>query len=120
MLDVNGDVKIPRYLTQANDTGVTLVTGDFGKTVTVNSASARTVTLPSVTSADIGATLTVVKLGAGKVIIQAASSTFIADSNSGGTIFNNAVSPAYATITLRLVTSTQWMIIHGDGAWVTT
>jgi hypothetical protein len=119
-LDVNGDAKISRYLTQANDSGVTLVTGDFGKTITVNSASAQTVTLPSVTSADIGATITVVKLGAGKVTIQAASSTFIADSTSGGTIYSNTASPVYATITLRLATSTQWMIVGGDGAWLTT
>lgn len=119
-LDVNGDAKIARYLTQANDGGVTLTTADFGKTITVNSGSAQTVTLPSVTAADIGATFTVVKLGAGKVTIAAAASTYIADSTSGGTLYNNAVSPAYATITIRLISATQWMIISGDGAWVTT
>ena len=119
-LDVNGNARLARVLTQANDSGGTLTSADFGKTITVNSGSARTVTLPSVTAADIGATITVVKLGAGRVTIQAAASTYIADSAAAGTIYNSAVSPAYAAVTLRLATSTRWIPISGQGAWITT
>ena len=119
-LDVNGNARLARALTQANDSGVTLASADFGKTITVNSASAQTINLPSVTAADIGATVTVIKLGAGKVTIDAPAGAYIADSASGGTIYNNAVSPAYAAITLRLATSTTWIPISGQGAWITT
>ncbi|MDA8242537.1 MAG: hypothetical protein M0025_00240, partial [Elusimicrobia bacterium] len=117
---VNGAARLAMEVVQAADTGITLTSSDFGKTITVNSSGAQTVTLPSVSAADIGATITVVKLGAGKVTIQAAASTYLADSTAGGTIYNTAVSPAYAAITLRLVTATQWMILGGEGAWIST
>ncbi|MEI7529159.1 MAG: hypothetical protein WCK76_09455, partial [Elusimicrobiota bacterium] len=119
-LEVAGTVKLNQYLTQANDAGVTLTNVDLGKTITVNSATAQTVTLPSGSAGTVGAQITVVKLGAGKVTVTAASGNYIADSASGGTIYCNAVVPAYATITLRLVTATQWMIVAIDGIWVTT
>ena len=118
-LDVNGTVKLSKYLVEAADTGITLTPADFGKTITVNNAAAQTVTLPLVGAGDIGAQFTVVKLGAGQVTIDAPAGAFIADSTDGGTIYNNAVSPAYATITLRLVTSTQWMLVGGEGSWIT-
>jgi hypothetical protein len=87
--------------------------------VSVNSASDVTVTLPAVTAADIGATITVLKLGAGKVTI-AANGTAIADSAAGGTIYNNAFSPAYAALTIRLADAAHWAILSGEGAWLTT
>ena len=123
-LDVNGTVKIAKHLTQANDTGGTLTSGDFGKTITVNSASMQIFILPPVTAADIGATITMVKLGTGIVMIQAADGTQIADSglSSAGTpkgIYNSSVTETYATITLRLTTSTIWSILGGDGTWTT-
>jgi hypothetical protein len=119
-LDVNGDARVARILTQAADTGITLTSADFGKTITVTNASAQIVYLPTVTAADIGATVTIVKLGAGNVTIQAAASNYISDSTSGGTIYNNNSSETYATITLRLVTATKWILIGGEGIWTTT
>ena len=111
---------IAKYRVQAADSGLALTSADFGKTVTVDSGSERTITLPAVSAADIGATVTVVKLGAGKVVIQSAASTYISDSAAGGTIYNNAVLPPYAAITLRLVSATQWLPVAGQGAWITT
>ena len=105
---------------QAADTGITLTSADFGKTITVNSGSAQIINLPDITAADIGATITVVKLGPGRVAIDAPVGAYIADSASGGTIYNNAVSPAYAVLTLRVVTSTMWMPINGYSSWITT
>ena len=105
---------------QAADAGITITAADFGKTITVNSGSAQTVTLPSVTAADIGATVTVVKLGAGKVTIYSGSgSLFIGDSNTPY-IFNTATVPAFASVTIRLVTATLWILTGGNGAWITS
>ena len=117
---VNGGARLAKQVTQAANSGITLTSADFGKTITVNSASAQVVYLPSVTAADIGATVTVVKLGAGRVTIDAPAGAYIADSASGGTIYNTAVLPVYAVITLRLATSTVWLPVSGHGAWVTT
>jgi len=119
-LDVNGTAKISKYLTQANDAGITLTTADFGKTITLSSSTAQTITLPSVTVSDIGAQFTIIKLGTGQVTIQAAGGTYIADSGAGKTIYNNSAAETYATITLRLTTSTRWSILGGDGSWTTT
>ncbi|MBI5744541.1 MAG: hypothetical protein HY952_08335, partial [Elusimicrobia bacterium] len=117
---ITGGARLARAVVQAADSGITLTAADFGKIITINSASAQTVSLPSVSAADIGATVRVVKLGAGQVTIQAAASTYIADSTSGGTVYNSEVSPQYGAITLCLVTATQWMILGGDGVWTTT
>lgn len=116
----SGTATIPKFTVQAADGGIALTAADFGKTITVNSASAQTVTLPAVTAADIGATITIVKLGGGSVTIDAPAGAYIADSGSGGTVYNNIVSETYAVITLRLTTSTMWSIIGGNGAWTTT
>ncbi len=118
-LDVNGNAKISRYLTQAADTGITLSTADFGATITVNSGTTQTVALPAVTASDLGAQFTIVKQGAGTVTVQAAGGTSIADSTSGGTIYNNSATETYATITLRLTSSTNWSILGGNGSWTT-
>ena len=109
---VNGQV-------QAADSGITLTGTDFGKTITVNSGSNMTVNLPAATAADIGATVTVVKLGAGNVTIQAPASTYIADSGIAGTLYNSTPSQTYATVTIRLVTSAKWVLMYGDGCWTT-
>ncbi|MCX5793464.1 MAG: DUF1566 domain-containing protein [Elusimicrobia bacterium] len=116
---ITGEARLSRAPVAAADAGITLTAADYGKTITVNSAAARTVTLPAVTAADIGATVTVVKLGGGTVTVQAAASTYIEDSTAGGAIYNNAAYPAYASLTLRLVTATQWMLVGGRGAWIT-
>ncbi len=120
MTSVGGLYAAVNTKVQAANTGITVTSADFGKTITVNSASNQIVTLPGVTAADIGATITIVKLGAGRVTIQAAASTYIADSSAGGTLFNNAAAPAYASVTLVLVAADRWMLVAGAGAWITT
>ena len=112
----SGTATIPKYTVRIvfDDT-----TAAFGETITVNSASDVIVTLPPVTAGDVGATITVIKVGTGKVTL-AANGTPIADSDANGTIYNNAFSPAYAALTLRLADETHWGILSGDGAWLTT
>jgi hypothetical protein len=119
-LTVTAEARIARATTTAADTGLALTTSDFGRTITVNSAAARTVNLPAATAADIGANITVIKLGSGKVTIDAPAGVYIADSGAGGTIYNNAAVPAYAAITLRLVAVDRWVPVSGHGAWITT
>ena len=116
---ITGEARISRSPVAAANTGITLTAADFGKTIAVNSAGAQTVILPAVTAADLGATVTVVKLGAGAVAIRAAGSTYIEDSIAGGIIYNDVPAPAYAAVTLRLVTPARWLTIDTQGAWVT-
>ncbi|MGD9643705.1 MAG: hypothetical protein AB7V08_13320 [Elusimicrobiales bacterium] len=115
---ITGGARIAKYPVQAANTGITLTAADFGKTITVNSASAQTINLPSVTAADIGAVITIIKLGAGRVTIDAPAGVYILDSASGGTIYNGSTSRA--AITLRLISATQWVATEGEGAWITT
>jgi len=119
--DLSGKtVAIPKYTTEAADSGVTLTAADFGKTITVSASGAQTVTLPPVSASDIGAQVTVVKLGIGQVTIQVTGSgVTIADSNPGGNITNNVSGENYASITLRLVTDMKWIITGGNGSWTT-
>ena len=115
----SGTATIAKYTVQAADSGITLTGSDFGKTITVNSASAETIYLPSVSSTDIGAQFSFVKLGAGNLTIVAADSDIIADSTAGGTIVNDTAAQTFATMTLRLVTDTKWVLMWGDGTWTT-
>lgn len=108
-----------RWIT-AKNTGATLTTADFGKTITVNSGSTQTINLPSVDATNIGGWFTIVKLGAGQVTIDAPDSDLIADSSAGGTIYNNVAAETYAVITLQLVSATQWVIVSAHGTWTTT
>ncbi|MCX5784354.1 MAG: hypothetical protein NTX59_01565 [Elusimicrobia bacterium] len=108
---------IPKFPVSTAASDITLTSADFGKTITVTAAA--TVTLPTVGDTDVGATITVVKLGAGEVIIKAVSPAAIADSSTGGTIYNNVPAETYATITLRLTTATMWSALGGNGSWTT-
>jgi len=99
----------------------TITTSDFGKTLRMNSADDKIFTLPSVGAVDDGARLTVVKLGAGKVTIQAADSDIIADGTAGGTLYNNTAAQIYADVSLEYVhQSVTWIIRGAHGAWTST
>lgn len=102
----------------AKDTGYTILTTDGGKTFSCNSAQGQTFNLPSVASADVGFECTIVKMGTGGVIIDAADSDTIEDSGAGDTIY--CADPRYASITLKLVSETHWAIKCAYGTWVTT
>ena len=118
-LEIDGTFQAYELLTEAQNSGVTLTSSDFGKTITVDNASTQTVTLPSVSSSDIGAWFRVVKLGSGQVTVDAADSDTIADSTAGGTIYNSQSGQDYATITIQLANSTEWVITKAQGTWTT-
>ncbi len=117
---VNGTLQAEQFLTEAQNSGVTLTTDDFGKTITVDSSSTQTVSLPSVAAGDEGAWFRVIKLGAGKVIVDAADTDTIANSTGGGTISNSQSTEDYATITIELAdTGVEWIITGVHGTWAT-
>ncbi|MHB9133650.1 MAG: hypothetical protein ACYDBB_21510 [Armatimonadota bacterium] len=115
---------IPTTVTGKTDNYSILLT-DLGfsvgeKVFTMNNAAAKTFTLPSVTAGDIGKSVTIIKHGAGAVIVDAPDADTIADSGAGGTIYCDVSEETYATITLMLTTETHWDTIAGHGTWITT
>jgi hypothetical protein len=98
----------------------TLTASDFGKTVIVNSSSARQVNLPSVDSSHVGGWFVIVKLGSGNVTIDAADSDAINGGAAGGTLVNNVSGETFAYVKLRLVSATAWLIEAGMGTWSTS
>jgi len=98
----------------------TLLAADFGRTVIVNSASARSVFLPSVDSAHIGGWFVIVKLGAGNVTIDAADSDTINGGAAGGTLVNDVSGEGFAYVKVRLISATAWLIEAGMGSWTTS
>jgi hypothetical protein len=98
----------------------TVTVADRHKVLVMNSADAKVFNLPSVGASDVGLKYKFVKIGAGKVTIDAADSDKIADSGAGDTIYNDQASEVYAMIELVLVAETQWAICGMDGVWSVT
>jgi hypothetical protein len=98
----------------------TLTASDFGKTVVVNSSSARQVNLPSVDVSHIGAWFEIVKLGSGNVTIDAADSDTIEDGAAGGTLVNDRSDESGVGVIVQLVAATAWRIRAGYGTWKTS
>ena len=99
-----------------------VLVSDFGKSLRMNSAGNKTFTLPGSVPADYdGEPFTFIKLGAGKLTIQASANQTISDSSIAGTIENANALEIYASVKLEYVYSTtQWILIGGDGNWTTT
>jgi hypothetical protein len=92
---------------------------DFGKTIRVNSAIDKTMSLPSVGATEDGARLTFIKLGAGKVTIGAADTDKFFGGSGGGTM--HADVEIGASITIEYVDAiTMWTIVAANGTWTIT
>jgi len=118
-LEVAGDAKIAKNFVVTVTTGSTLSTSDYGNTIVVNNGSTYvTFTLPSLSSSDVGARLTFVKLGTAGMRIRAPSGNYIADSTSGGSLYTNE-NAVGCTISLMAASSTNWVILGGDCVWQT-
>lgn len=100
--------------------GQTLTVDQSGETITCTSSNAETFYLPSVDASHVGSWFRFVKLGSGSMTIEAADTDRIADSGQGDTIYNDEPLQTYATLTLILVSATQWAITEGHGTWTTT
>lgn len=82
----------------------------------------RTFTLPSIVdmAGHLGKPITFIKKGAGKVTIVGEAGQYIADSSSGGTIYNDQSHETYGTITLMAISTTHFVIVAMDGTWSIT
>jgi hypothetical protein len=103
---------------EEKNSGYTILLADKGKIFTCNSTSTQTFNLPSVSETDIGTEFTIIKLGVGQVIIDAADSDTIEDSGPGDTIYCS--DETYAIICVLLVSATEWVIKFANGTWITT
>jgi hypothetical protein len=93
---------------------------DIGRTFVATNTATTTFSLPSVDASNIGLWYTFVKNTAAQVTIDAADSDRIADSGAGDTIYDNQAGEVYATITLQLVSETNWVVTGAMGTWTTT
>ena len=86
----------------------TLVLADAGKVIEMNSASARTVTVPTNTSVafPVGTTIEVVRYGAGTVTLTPADGTVTLQTPSGGL----AITATYGTATLFKRGTNEWIV----------
>jgi len=100
--------------------GLSLTVEQSGQTITCDSSNPEVFYLPSVDSSHVGTWYRFVKIGSGSMTIEAADSDRIADSGIGDTIYNDEPLQTYATLTLLLVSATQWAITEGHGTWTTT
>ena len=126
--EANGGLTVSETLRAAMNSSITktdnytVTTADLGKTLVMNSASDKTFTLLSVDGDDIGARLRFVKLGAGKLTIDAADSDTIGDSGAGDTVYCGDTGKA--VITIELISATQWAIMsivnEPSESWITT
>lgn len=83
---------------------------DAGKTITVDSASANTVTIPADSSVNFpnGTQINIIQYGAGKTTISASAGVTIKSKYS-----NKSISVQYAGAYLLKITSNEWLLI-GD------
>jgi len=96
----------------------TVTTADLGKSLRMNAAGDKNFTLPSMGATEDGGRLTFIKQGAGKMTTTAVDADCIDDSSAAGTIYTET---NYATLTLEYVHGmTRWVIISGNGTFVTT
>jgi hypothetical protein len=108
----------PERIVSASD--VVLTSGDFGKSIVMEIGSDDyTVTLPSVGSTNTGVSLTIVRIGDGRLTIQAADSDTIERSRPGGGIYCHESHRMIANVTLYLASATEWGITGATGIWFT-
>ena len=102
------------------DADVTLTSADFGKTITVDlGENDHTVYLPSVDSTNIDVLFTIIRIGDGRISIQAADSDTIERSRPGGGIYCHESHRMIANVTLYLANETEWGITGATGIWFT-
>jgi hypothetical protein len=110
--------RLAQITTSTKTDNYVVTTADLGSSLRMNSSSDKTFTLPSVGTSEDGARITFIKVGSGKMTLDAADSDYIYDSAAGATIYTTS---SYATITIEYCdTDTRWYIISAVGTWTTT
>jgi hypothetical protein len=94
-------------LSAQTGTTYTLVIGDRGQVVTMNNASANTVTIPTNASVafDVGSVVTVIQIGAGVTTIEGATGVTV-NGTSGGSV---SISAQYQGVSLLKIATNTWI-----------
>ena len=104
-------------VTKTIDYNVQIV--DFGQTIRVNSAIDKTMSLPPVGASEDGGRVTFIKLGAGRVTIDAAVDDKFFGGSVGGSVYADV--EIGASITIEYVDAiTMWTIVSANGTWTIT
>ena len=105
-LTVSGGLVAPLQITENTNTTYTFVAGDAGKLVTSNNGSAQTITVPTNSSVpfDVGTTITVIGIGAGKVTFTSSATLNSKDSEK-------AIDGQHASVTLIKTATDTWQLI---------
>jgi len=118
-LHFNAKVQAQGMVPLTKTDNYTVALNDFGKSLRMNNAGAKTFTLPSVGANDDGARLTICKIGAGQVTIATADTDSIYDSSGGGTLVNSSAE-TYAVVVIEYChTTTTWNAVSLVGTWAT-
>lgn len=108
------DDQINQSIADTYTSNISLNLNQAGRIIKINNGiESRTVTLPSVTTTDIGIIYTIMKLGAGPLRIEAADS----DTIGNGVALVSAETRVGAHVTLFLQSETSWMVNAGLGIW---
>jgi len=101
------------------DDNVMLTSSHFDKSVRMSSAADHVASLPSVGVSEDGARIRIIKIGAGKVTIDAADTDIIDDSGAGDTIYNDTAE-TYAICDLEYIHAITTWVTVSTGTWTTT
>ena len=107
-LTVSGGLVAPLQISAYTNSTYTFVAGDAGKLVTSNNGSAQTLTVPPNSSVafDVGTTITVIGIGAGKVTLAQGSGVTINSVDS-----EKAINGQHASVTLIKTATDTWQLI---------
>ena len=107
-LTVSGGLVAPLQISANTNTTYTFVAGDAGKLVTSNNGSAQTLTVPPNSSVafDVGTTITVIGIGAGKVTLAQGSGVTINSKDS-----EKAIDGQHASVTLIKTATDTWQLV---------
>ena len=96
----------------------TVTRNQSGHTLAMNSSSNLAFTLFAPTAADVGFEVTFVNINTGRLTILVAGSGVVIASDGTEGIYSD--DDKFATLTLRLVSATQWSIVGAHGTWTTS
>ncbi|MDD3580610.1 MAG: hypothetical protein PHW74_06285 [Desulfobacca sp.] len=112
-----GGAVVVEEVIEKSDSGA-LTINDLDKTILCTNTAGMNLNLPSVSATEVGKRLTLVKASDQELKLTAADSDKIGSSGEGGYIFNDqALEKDVASVTIRLLTATQWFIVAKVGTW---
>ena len=107
-LTVSGGLVAPLQINAQTGTTYTFVAGDAGKLVTASNGSAQTYTVPpnSGVAFDVGTTITIIGIGAGKVTLAEGSGVTINSKDS-----EKAIDGVHASVTCIKTATDTWQLV---------